>query len=72
MVMLGTKCPSITSTCITLAPPSAAALTCSAKWAKSEDKIDGASSISWAPGMGILAKILTCLKGTKRRLPHLL
>src|SRR5262245_42359100 len=43
-VMLGTKCPSMTSTWTTVPPPSAAAWTCSAKCAKSADKIEGASS----------------------------
>src|SRR5262249_38761885 len=45
-VMLGTKCPSMTSTWTTVAPPSVAAWTCSARWAKSADRIEGASSIN--------------------------
>src|SRR5581483_2545216 len=45
MVILGTKCPSITSTCSSEAPPSAAACTCSASRAKSAERMDGASSI---------------------------
>src|SRR5579872_255299 len=45
-VILGTKCPSITSTWIIVPPPSAALATWSARYAKSADKIDGASSIN--------------------------
>src|SRR5258708_7717728 len=45
-VMLGTKCPSITSTWMTVPPPSAARPTCSPSRAKSADKIEGASSIN--------------------------
>src|ERR1700675_4142093 len=47
MVRLGTKCPSIISTWITLAPPSLAARTCSPRRAKSADRIEGASSIKF-------------------------
>jgi hypothetical protein len=42
MVMLGTKCPSITSTWITSAPAFSTALTSSARRLKSADKIEGA------------------------------
>src|SRR5713226_7833480 len=45
IVKLGTKCPSMMSTWITLAPPSVARSTWSAKWAKSAERIEGASSI---------------------------
>src|SRR5579862_4413376 len=45
IVRFGTKCPSITSTWMTLAPPSVAAHTCSPSRAKSAERIDGASSI---------------------------
>src|SRR5271165_5638051 len=45
MVMLGTKCPSITSTWRTVAPPCIAALASSARRAKSADKMEGAISI---------------------------
>ena len=50
-VMLGTKCPSITSTWMTVPPPRSAAATCSARWAKSADRIDGKSST-----IGLLAQ----------------
>ena len=42
--MLGTKCPSMISTWTTVPPPRLAAWTCSARWAKSADRIEGASS----------------------------
>src|SRR5277367_6645482 len=42
----------MTSTWITLPPPAAAAWTCSARRAKSADRIDGARSIKQAPDMG--------------------
>src|ERR1700686_4242144 len=45
IVRFGTKCPSIMSTWMTLAPPSPAARTCSPSRAKSAERIDGASSI---------------------------
>jgi len=45
MVRLGTKCPSITSQWITVAPPRTAALAASARRAKSADRMDGANSI---------------------------
>src|SRR5579863_2051760 len=44
--MLGTKCPSITSTWMIVPPPSAARETCSPSRAKSADNIEGASSIN--------------------------
>jgi hypothetical protein len=44
--MFGTKCPSITSTCSTVAPPSATAWIWSPRWAKSADNMEGASSIN--------------------------
>src|SRR5579883_1375096 len=44
IVRLGTKCPSITSKCMTVPPPASAALTSSARCAKSADRIDGSSS----------------------------
>src|SRR5205823_7214954 len=46
MVMLGTKWPSITSTCSSVPPPCSAACASSARRAKSADKIEGASSIT--------------------------
>ena len=46
IVILGTKWPSITSTCKSVPPPSRAAWTSSARRAKSADKIEGASSIT--------------------------
>jgi hypothetical protein len=46
MVRFGTKCPSMISTWMTLAPPSAAARTCSPSRAKSAERIEGASSIN--------------------------
>src|SRR3984885_11422843 len=46
MVRLGTKCPSIISTWMTLAPPSLAARTCSPRRAKSAERIEGANSIN--------------------------
>ena len=42
MVMLGTKCPSITSTWMTSAPAFSTALTSSPRRLKSADKIEGA------------------------------
>ena len=45
IVRFGTKCPSIISTWMTLAPPSLAARTCSPRRAKSAERIEGASSI---------------------------
>src|SRR5579871_3806927 len=45
MVMLGTKCPSMTSTCSRVAPPRMAAWQSSARWAKSADRMEGAISI---------------------------
>src|SRR5882757_9692145 len=45
IVKLGTKCPSMMSTWMTLPPPAAARSTWSAKWAKSAERIEGASSI---------------------------
>src|ERR1700679_3780357 len=45
IVRLGTKCPSIISTWMTLAPPSSAARTCSPRRAKSAERIEGANSI---------------------------
>src|SRR3979411_2482519 len=45
IVKLGTKCPSMMSTWMTLAPPAVARSTWSAKWAKSAERIEGASSI---------------------------
>ena len=41
IVKLGTKCPSITSTCIISAPPSSNLLISLPNWLKSADKIDG-------------------------------
>src|ERR1700690_3552769 len=49
MVRLGTKCPSMTSTWMTLAPPAVARSTWSARWAKSAESIEGASSIKIGP-----------------------
>src|SRR5438874_2170319 len=58
MVMLGTKWPSMTSTCSREAPPSATACTCSARRAKSADKMEGANSITVAPRFcGVLRKV---------------
>src|ERR1017187_4262916 len=45
IVRFGTKCPSMMSTWMTLAPPSPAARTCSPSRTKSAERIDGASSI---------------------------
>src|SRR5438270_14095210 len=45
MVILGTKWPSMTSTWRTAPPPSMAAWTWSARWAKSAERIDGATWI---------------------------
>ena len=45
IVMLGTKWPSMISMWTTVPPPSVAARTWSARWAKSADRIEGASSI---------------------------
>src|SRR6266478_47374 len=45
IVKLGTKCPSMMSTWMTEPPPSAVRPTWSAKWAKSAERIEGASSI---------------------------
>jgi len=45
IVMLGTKWPSMTSTCSTVPPPSIAAFACSPRREKSAERIDGASSI---------------------------
>src|SRR5713101_3387120 len=59
-VMLGTKCPSITSTWMMVPPPSAARPTCSPSRAKSADKIEGASSINLGlSGKRMQAEILT-------------
>src|SRR6185436_17695384 len=44
-VIFGTKCPSITSTCNTPAPPRSTALIWSPRHEKSADKIDGAMSM---------------------------
>ncbi len=44
MVMLGTKCPSMMSTWMTVAPPRSAAATSSARCAKSAESIDAHSS----------------------------
>src|SRR5271165_2924047 len=55
IVRLGTKCPSIMSTWMTLAPPSPAAHTCSPSRAKSAERMDGASSIN--PGPQNLARM---------------
>src|SRR5947208_1262501 len=49
IVRLGTKCPSMISTWITLAPPWHAARTWSPSRAKSAERIDGASSIKPGP-----------------------
>jgi hypothetical protein len=43
-VMFGTKCPSITSTCTSPAPPRSTAAISSPRRAKSADKIEGAIS----------------------------
>src|SRR5438477_9707119 len=59
MVMLGTKWPSITSTCSSVPPPASAARASSARRAKSADKIDGASSIMQRFSGAILACILS-------------
>src|SRR5438270_5414249 len=61
MVMLGTKWPSITSTCSSVPPPASAARASSARRAKSADKIDGASSIMQSTAIlgAILAFILS-------------
>src|SRR5438876_10539979 len=61
MVMLGTKWPSITSTCSSVPPPASAARASSAKRAKSADKMDGASSIMQSTAIlgAILAFILS-------------
>src|SRR5580698_2923033 len=45
IVIFGTKCPSMMSTCSTVPPPSIAALACSPRREKSAERIDGASSI---------------------------
>src|ERR1051325_3069016 len=45
-VIFGTKCPSITSTCNTSAPPRSTALICSPRQEKSADRIEGAISIA--------------------------
>ena len=58
MVMLGTKCPSITSTWIRLAPPSSTQRISSARRAKSADRIEGASSIKGFSGKETLPMIL--------------
>src|ERR1051325_1456334 len=52
IVIFGTKCPSITSTCSTVAPPSATAWIWSARWAKSADNMEGASSINRIVSLG--------------------
>src|SRR5687768_17559197 len=44
IVIFGTKCPSITSTCRTLAPPASTAAISSASFVKSAERIDGAIS----------------------------
>src|SRR6516225_2329096 len=44
MVRFGTKCPSMMSTCSSVPPPSSACLACAAKFAKFEERIEGASS----------------------------
>src|SRR5262245_49236856 len=44
-VRLGTKCPSITSTCTRPAPPRSTRRTSSASWPKSADRIEGARII---------------------------
>src|ERR1700760_3520209 len=51
IVMLGTKWPSITSTCSIVAPPSTAACTSASSCAKLDERIEGASSIfiGWFP-----------------------
>jgi len=46
--MLGTKCPSITSTWIQSAPAASSARTSSPSLAKSADKIDGATMSGWS------------------------
>ena len=56
MVMLGTKFPSITSTWSTVAPPSTTAFIWSARWAKSADSIEGASSIKMIVSHGKLLR----------------
>src|SRR5450759_135816 len=57
IVMLGTKWPSITSTCSKDAPPSNTAWTCSPSRAKSADNIDGANSITPHPPFGKSAEV---------------
>src|SRR5580692_2598899 len=48
MVMFGTKCPSITSRCKTVPPPSSAAFASAPNCAKLADNIEGASSMTEA------------------------
>ena len=61
MVMLGTKCPSITSTWIQSQPALSIALTSSPSLAKSAERIDGAMMISWVMALsgrfGVLAPL---------------
>src|ERR1700678_38927 len=52
-VMLGTKWPSMTSTWTMVPPPRSAAATSSARWAKSEARMENASSITW----GLLLRV---------------
>src|SRR5690554_2955462 len=49
IVMLGTKCPSITSICIQSAPPFSTALIPSSSLAKSAESKDGASLVISSP-----------------------
>src|SRR5258707_15826000 len=52
-VRLGTKCPSMTSTWITAAPPASASLMSAPKRAKSAERIDGAIT---APTLTLLVR----------------
>src|SRR5437660_1680651 len=48
MVRFGTKCPSMTSRCSTVPPPSSAASACTPSCAKLAERMEGASSITVA------------------------
>src|SRR5208282_4521279 len=60
IVRLGTKCPSMTSTWITLPPPAVARSTWSARWAKSAESIEGASSIKIGSGVEAVEILARC------------
>src|ERR1019366_315456 len=63
IVILGTKCPSITSTWRRVAPPRTASLASSARRAKSADNMDGAISIKTKLLSGAFHQILAREEG---------